>query len=375
MQVETWSQNAAAGVIAGKEAVRLAREHDLRDVLALTLNDLSRSIMNSGRIADATPYEDEAIALFRQLGDKPMLADALGSRALAALGAHDLETAISASAEARAIADEIHNDWARAFADMNGARARAEQGDLGAGIELYRSAITHGDLAGFMIARVGMRAELAMVYWESGDPSAAAEQNAAALRIAAEEGSDFVLWAATPGLWIAFESEDPSAAEGWLAIIRQYDDSLRGGPQYLPVAIGVARQLVAGEYDAAAAGSRRIRETEDGKAFNTMMGDWYWFEAEALRRGGRVRESQRVIEAGMADYLGHGMHRSRWRLARLLIRIARDEGDAELAERVLRESTDSRERLAGSLTAYGLKDAFLNDARSALRAPAPTPAS
>ena len=375
MQVETWTQNAAAGVIAGKEAVRLAREHDLRDVLALTLNDLSRSIMNSGRIADATPYEDEAIALFRQLGDKPMLADALGSRALAALGAHDLETAIIASAEARAIADEIHNDWARAFADMNGARARAEQGDLGVGIELYRSAITHGDRAGFMIARVGMRAELAMVYWESGDPSAAAEQNAAALRIAAAEGSDFVLWAATPGLWIAFESDDRSAAEGWLAIIRQHEDWLRGGPQYVPLAIGVARQLVAGEYDAAAAGSRRIRETEDGRAFNTMMGDWYWFEAEALRRGGRVRESQRVIEAGMADYLGHGMHRSRWRLARLLIRIARDEGDKALGERVLREAADSRERLARSLTAYGLQDAFLNDVRLALRAPAPAPAS
>ena len=103
------------------------------------------------------------------------------------------------------------------------------------------------------------------------------------------------------------------------------------------------------------------------------MGDWYWFEAEALRRAGRAGEAQRVLEAGMADYLSHGMHRSRWRLARVLLRIARDEGDTALAERVLRESADSRERIARSLTALGLRDAFLSDERPAV--PAPVPAS
>jgi len=59
MQVETWSRNAAQGVIAGKEAARLAREHDLPDVLALTLNDLARTIMSVGRVEEATPYQDE----------------------------------------------------------------------------------------------------------------------------------------------------------------------------------------------------------------------------------------------------------------------------------------------------------------------------
>lgn len=376
MQVETWSGNTAAGVLAGNEALRLAREHDLRDVLALTLNDLARAIMNNGRIADAAPLQVEAVALFRQLGDKPMLADALGSQALAALGAQDLETAIIASGEARAIADEIHNDWSRAFADMNAGRARAEQGDFGAGIELYGSAVAHGDRAGFMIARVGMRAELGRLYWEAGDPSAAAGQTAAALRIAAEEGSDLVLWAAAQGLWIALESDDPVAADGWLGIIRQHEAELSAAPHYVPLAIGVARLLLAGEYEQAAAGARRARENENGKVFNTMMGDSYWFEAEPLRRAGRTRDAQRVIEAGMAEYLSHGMHRSRWRLARLLIRIARDEADPGLAERVLRETADSRERIAQSLASHGLREAFLNnDVRSALYAPAPVAVS
>jgi hypothetical protein len=257
---------------------------------------------------------------------------------------------------------------------MTAGRARAEQGDFGAGIELYRSAAAHGDRAGFMIARVGMRAELATIYWEAGDPSAAAEQHAEALRIAAAEGSDLVLWAAAQGVWIAFASDDPRAAEGWRAIIRQRADLLSGAPQYVPLAIGVAQQLLAGEYDAAAAEARRIREAENGKVFNTLMGDWYCLEAEALRQAGRTSEAQRVIEAGMADYLGHGMHRSRWRLARLLIRIARNAGDTALAERILRESADSRERIARSLISHGLRDAFLNDVRSALPAPAPVPA-
>jgi tetratricopeptide (TPR) repeat protein len=375
MHVETWTGNAAAAAIAGNEAVRIARAHDLRDVLALALNDLARAIMNSGRIADATPYQVEAVALFRQLGDKPMLADALGSRALAALGDQDLETAIIASSEARAIADEIHNDWSRAFADMNAGRARAEQGDFGLGIELYRSAAAHGDRAGFMIARVGMRAELGRLYWEAGEPIAAAEQTAEALRISAEEGSDLVLWAAAQGLWIAFESDDPIAADGWLSIIEQHEAELSGAPSGIPLAIGAARQLLAGEYEQAAAAARRAREDENGRVFNMMIGDWYWFEAEPLRRAGHLRAAQRVIEAGMTEYLSHGMHRSRWRLARLLVRIARDEGDPGLAERVLRDTADSRERIARSLTSLGLSGAFLDDVRSALHAPAPVPAA
>jgi hypothetical protein len=105
-----------------------------------------------------------------------------------------------------------------------------------------------------------------------------------------------------------------------------------------------------------------------------MMGDWYWYEAVPLRRAGRTREAREVIEAGMAEHLRHGMHRSRWRLARLLIRIAREEGDTALAERVLRETAESRERIARSLVPLGLRDAFLNDSRTALIAPAPVPA-
>ena len=107
--------------------------------------------------------------------------------------------------------------------------------------------------------------------------------------------------------------------------------------------------------------------------FNTMVGDWYWMEAEALRRGGRVLESQRVLESGMADYAEHGMHRSRWRLGRALIRSARDLGDAALEARIVRESADSRELIARSLLSRGLRDAFLRDDRSPLPAPAAVP--
>jgi len=226
-----------------------------------------------------------------------------------------------------------------------------------------------------MIARVGVRAELARLHWEAGDPAAAAEETATALRIATEEGSDLALWAAAQGVWIAFESDDTAAAEGWLEIIRQHEDQLDGAPQYIPLAIGVARQLLAGDYDAAAATARAVREDQNGRVFNMMMGDWYWFEAEALRRAGRARDAQRVIEAGMAAYLAHGMHRSRWRLARLLTRIARDDGDPKLAEQVLRDTADSRERIARSLASLGLRDAFLEGIRSAVPAPAPVASS
>ena len=375
MQVATWSGNGAESLTAGREAVRIAREHGLRDVLALALNDLARAIMSSGLASDALVPQAEAITLLRELGDKPMLADALGARAMVALSEHDLATAIAATTEQRGLADEIHNDWSRSFADMGAGRARAEAGDFDAGLELYESCATHGDRAGFMVARVGVRAELAKLYWEAGDASRAMEHLRASLRLGEASGSELGLWPAAQGVWIAIESDDRPATEGWLAIIRQHADRLDQVPRYLATMLGITTEMLGSTPATAATTARRLRETKEGRALSTTLGDFYWIEAEALRRAGRPRDAQRVLEDGLADYGGHGMHRSRWRLARALMRIARTEGDAALVERVGRESADSRGVIADSLAKRGLRDAFLSDARSALPAPAAVPAS
>jgi class 3 adenylate cyclase/tetratricopeptide (TPR) repeat protein len=367
--VANWTGHGDEAIIAGREAASIARDHGLRDVLALVLNDLARATLTHGRIADAKPLLDEATVLLRELGDKPMLGDALGTRALAAMGEHDVETAIAASTEARAIADEINNDWTRSFADMLGGRARAEAGDLGAGIELGESCIEYGDRAGFVIAQVGMRAEVARVYWEAGDPARAAERLAASYRLAQEKGSSLVLWSLTQGLCIALESDDPSATDGWVARIREHELGQLSYRQDLRVFATVALKLLAGDHDEAAAEARRVRNTEAGKTFNSMVGDWYWLEAEALRRGGRLPAARRVLEAGMADFGDHGMHRSRWRLARALIRSAHADGDLALADRLLHETAPSREIMAASVARYGLRDAFLADARHPLPVP------
>jgi len=369
MQVATWSGNGDEAIAAGKEAVRIAREHGLRDVLALALNDLGRAIMSTGLTADALAPQLEAIALLRELDDKPMLADALGARAMLALSDQDLETAITATTEQRALADEIHNDWSRSFADMNAARARSEAGDFNAGIELFQSGVTYGDRAGFMVAQVGLRAELAKLYWEAGDQPRAVEQLHAALRVAEQKGSELLVWPAGQGVWLALESGDRSAAEEWLATVGRYAARLSEVPYYLQTLLRMTTQMLGSEPAVAARTARRIRETKEGHAFSSTVGDFYWFEAEALRLAGKSREAQRVLEAGMAEYGVHGMHRGRWRLARALMRIARAEGDAALLDRVTRESAASRDIIAASLASRGLRDAFLSDDRSAVPVP------
>ena len=374
MGVAAWTGDYDGAMTAGQEAVRLAREHGLRDVLALTLNDLARAMIGDGRLDDAKQPRDEAIALLRELGDKPMLGDALGSRALAALADHDFRTALGAATEARAIADEIHNDWGRSFADMNLSRARAETGDFGAGIELGESCVAYGDRAGFVIAQVGMRAELARAYWESGDPVRATEHLHAGLRIAEEKGSAVIRWAAADGLYIALQSDDPAATDGWRAFIEEHERGLERERQDVQVLSQVASELLAGQHVSAAARARAIRESQERKGFSAIVGDWYWLEAEALRRAGRIPEAERVLESGLADYREHGMHRGIWQLSRLLLRIARAGGDAALTERILKESADSREIIARSLVRLGLRDAFLSDARPPLLAPAPAAA-
>ncbi|MFQ5409635.1 MAG: adenylate/guanylate cyclase domain-containing protein, partial [Anaerolineales bacterium] len=67
---------------AGERAMQLARKHNLRELEAFVANDLPYVYMAAGETAKAEAVAEQARALWRELGNMPMLADSTSSVAI-----------------------------------------------------------------------------------------------------------------------------------------------------------------------------------------------------------------------------------------------------------------------------------------------------
>ena len=85
----------------GEQAMAIAREHGLKEELAYTLNDISRAYLALANYDRARDVLEEAGALWRELGNMPMLSDYLGAKAQRGFEQGNLDEALAAARERR----------------------------------------------------------------------------------------------------------------------------------------------------------------------------------------------------------------------------------------------------------------------------------
>jgi len=111
---------------------------------AFILIDLMVSGLTSGRRRVALRNGGEALAAFRRLGNKPMVADALAGLSMLHYTGADFQTAIDFSEEGRAIAEEIENPWGSTYNGWRRLTVAADRGEwervLDEGQRLLKSA-------------------------------------------------------------------------------------------------------------------------------------------------------------------------------------------------------------------------------------------
>jgi tetratricopeptide (TPR) repeat protein len=169
----------------GERSLALAREHNLREQMAQTLNDLgSICYIYSGRIQRAKEVLHEASLLWRELGNLPMLADSLASSAVAHVFAGEFDQAIAFSEEAYQIGHSIDNLWAQSYSRWKVGRAYWERGEWGQAISVMEESIRLGELAGFPPPQANTRAELAALYGDLGAVERGLETARLALSVA-----------------------------------------------------------------------------------------------------------------------------------------------------------------------------------------------
>ncbi|HLF27556.1 MAG TPA: tetratricopeptide repeat protein [Anaerolineae bacterium] len=152
----------------GEQALMLARELDLREQLAFTLNDLAYGYMSLGRWAEVLPALDESRELWQALGNQPMLADNLANSVLMHLRGGRYEQAIGASEEALRISRSIDNVWGQAGSLTYVGLVYLERGEPDRAIAIMEQAIRLGEQAGHPAPIVATRADLSWVYGTLG---------------------------------------------------------------------------------------------------------------------------------------------------------------------------------------------------------------
>jgi class 3 adenylate cyclase/tetratricopeptide (TPR) repeat protein len=103
------------GITYGEQGLRIAREHDLREVMAYIQHDLARPYMRVGRLDDAWESYESSRAYWQEVENLPMLADNLASLAESYYTAGDFDQAINFAYEGLRISEEIGNVWGLAY--------------------------------------------------------------------------------------------------------------------------------------------------------------------------------------------------------------------------------------------------------------------
>ena len=154
----------------GEQALAIARKHNLREQMAFILNDLAvHAYIDTGDFEAALRSTHEAIQLWREFDNQPMLADSFVNSAQthALLGQYD--QAIQESQEARIISDRISNLWGESYSRFIEGFIYFERGEVDQAIKVMTECIDLGEQAGFVVPSVKIRSDLAMLYGTIGN--------------------------------------------------------------------------------------------------------------------------------------------------------------------------------------------------------------
>jgi predicted ATPase/class 3 adenylate cyclase len=159
---------------AGRKAIRLAEEHDLTLILAYAKNDMCHVLMSYDVMAALDMFQ-EAIALWRQLGNRPMLSDGLSSFALYACMVGEFEQALAAGKEAWEISESIQNTWGKSFSTESLAMVYAETGQWDQAVETSLLSLEWAQQSGFIVGEILGGLILCTTYLKMGAVSLASQ--------------------------------------------------------------------------------------------------------------------------------------------------------------------------------------------------------
>jgi tetratricopeptide (TPR) repeat protein len=160
----------------GERSLKLAREKDLAEQLAYTLQDIQRVYFGTGQSDTGWKYLEESRELWRSLGNKAMLADNLGNASSREYLAGRYDRAMKFSNEGLKLSDEIGNPWGQSFNRFFPGMICLDRGEVSEGIETLNLSIEFAESAGYALGKTMSLGGLAWGYGSIGADDLALEQ-------------------------------------------------------------------------------------------------------------------------------------------------------------------------------------------------------
>lgn len=161
-------RNPSAAMIFGEGSLAIARELGDLEQVASTSLDLHWAYLANGQMDLSLQALDEASRLWKQLGDKAMLADSLSCAAGLKLLMGDFEGVLVDAGKARSLSEESGNLWGQSFSRLFLGYAYVEIGRPGKAIATMQDSIRLAEQSKAIPQQVGTRAELGLTLAQLG---------------------------------------------------------------------------------------------------------------------------------------------------------------------------------------------------------------
>jgi len=178
---------------AGERSLALARELNLREQLAFTLNDIYEVYLSNGQAERAWGALNEARSLWRDLDNLPMLADNFSASAMFMVFAGRYQQALMFSRESQKISERIGNLWNQSYSRLMLWMIYFDWGDCAEAIRSCELCQDYGSAAGFMVGETQAMANLGLIYAWLGDDERGLELVQASLKRAHALAPDLLL--------------------------------------------------------------------------------------------------------------------------------------------------------------------------------------
>jgi class 3 adenylate cyclase/tetratricopeptide (TPR) repeat protein len=160
----------------GERSLKIARENNLSEQLAYTLQDIQRIYFVTGQSDIGWEYLEEARDLWRSLGNKAMLADNLINASSREYWSGRYDRAIEFSQEGLELSEEIGNLWGQSFSRFFPGMILLDRGEVSEGIESLNLSIEFAEPAGYALGKTMSLGGLAWGYASIGADDLAIEQ-------------------------------------------------------------------------------------------------------------------------------------------------------------------------------------------------------
>lgn len=345
----------------GERALVLARRLGLRELESYILNDMADLYMMAGQVERGRQSLVEASAIFRELGNLPMLADNLSSMSGYEFFVGRDDQAITLSDEAFAISKTIDNIWGQAYSRLLIGYVYWDRGEAQKAIAVTETAIRQAHQVGFAGAAISS-ALLGLIYADLGAYERGQQAIAQGWQTGRAAMSGFESALAAAAAQLSIEQGDLAGAEGMAASIEKGEQTLnpfmaifyRSIPTRLALARGrFAEALARSDEDLAALASLEIGRTR---------AEILLLKAQALIGLGRWDEARAPLIDASDEAKRDHYRRLLWRLRATQAQVEAAAGRTDEAAVLLAQARALIEAIAGNLTDPDLLASFLGRA-------------